>query len=236
MQYGKMHEVLGKGNHEGRVLLREIAKKPHFFGVGALEQLSGEVTIVDGKIITSRVGEKGKVETSEEAGENEKAALLIGAYVPSWNEPKATGPLSAGALDDHIAKEAKNVALDTSEPFVFRIEGELVGVKMHVVHGACPIHARLKDSEIPSTQKPYMTQIEKGQGTIIGVFATDAVGNITHPATASHMHVIMEDPATGKKMTGHLEEVGLGEGATLQLPKSEGPMVTLLEGLSGRHS
>jgi hypothetical protein len=54
----------------------------------------------------------------------------------------------------------------------------------------------------------------------VGVFAADSVGELTHPATSTHVHLIFEERDTGRLVTGHLERVGLAAGAVLKLPKS----------------
>lgn len=54
-----------------------------------------------------------------------------------------------------------------------------------------------------------------------GVYASDAVGELTHPATSTHVHLIFEDDASGKEATGHVEQVGPAKGAVLKLPARE---------------
>ena len=54
IQYGKMKEVIGAQQHQGRILLSEAASKPNLFAVGAIEGLTGEFTIVDSKVYATR--------------------------------------------------------------------------------------------------------------------------------------------------------------------------------------
>jgi alpha-acetolactate decarboxylase len=82
------------------------------------------------------------------------------------------------------------------------------------------MHARLNKIELPKEQQPYELELEKVRGTIVGVFAKDAVGNITHPGTSMHMHLLYEDPQSGQMVTGHVERVGLLADAVLRLPQS----------------
>ena len=56
VQHGKMHEVVGKQQHQGRVTFKDIVKRPHFYGVAALESLAGEATIFDGEVTITRHG------------------------------------------------------------------------------------------------------------------------------------------------------------------------------------
>ena len=56
------------------------------------------------------------------------------------------------------------------------------------------------------------------QGTMVGVYAADAVGKLTHTATSTHAHLVYVDHVTGEQFTGHLERVGVGPDATLRVP------------------
>jgi hypothetical protein len=123
------------------------------------------------------------------------------------------------AFDDYIADQAIKAGLNVSEPFVFTVEGEFSNVRLHVINGACPMHARLKKIELPEELRPFEAEWDKARGRVVGVFAKDKVGNITHPGTSTHIHLVYEDAETGKTLTGHVEQIGLLEGAILHLPK-----------------
>jgi alpha-acetolactate decarboxylase len=220
IQHGKMHEAIGKQQHQGRVQLKALLEKPHFFGVAALAKLDGEATIHDGKVTITRVDAKGQLEPVAEPAADAQATLLVGAYVPSWTERKVAKAVKPEGLDEHLAGEASKAGLKTSAPFVFTADGEFSNLRLHVIHGACPIHARLKKIELPKEQKPVEVEMEKVRGTIVGVFAKDAVGSITHPATSTHMHLLYRDARSGKTVTGHVEQIGFTEGSVLRLPKS----------------
>ncbi|TWU64568.1 hypothetical protein V7x_01120 [Crateriforma conspicua] len=60
VQYGTMHEAIGKQQHQGRVLLNDLSSKKHFHGVGALEGLAGEVTIDDGQVYVTSLDDEGE--------------------------------------------------------------------------------------------------------------------------------------------------------------------------------
>jgi alpha-acetolactate decarboxylase len=221
VQFGKMHEAIGQHQSQGRVRLAKLVERPHFFGVAALENLEGEVTIVDGKVTITRVDDKGRLEAAEGAEADAQATLLVGAYVPEWIEHKVTRRVEADEFDQYVGEAASKAGLTTSKPFMFTAEGEFSNVRLHVINGACPMHARLRKIELPPERQPFEAEFDKVRGTIVGVFAKDAVGDITHPATSTHLHLVFKDAKTGKLLTGHLEQIGLLEGAVLQLPKSK---------------
>jgi alpha-acetolactate decarboxylase len=221
VQHGKMHEAIGQQQHQGRVQLKTLVDQSHFYGVAALAKLEGEATIVDGKVTVTRVDANGQLQPAESGQLDESATLLVGAYVPSWTEHKSAKSVTPLEFDKYLAEVAGKAGLDTSKPFVFTVEGEFSKVSVHVINGACPMHARLRKIKLPKEKQPFEADLEKVSGTIVGIFAKDAVGDITHPDSSTHMHLVFRDAATGKMVTGHVEQVGLSEGAILRLPKTK---------------
>jgi alpha-acetolactate decarboxylase len=220
VQYGKMHEAIGMQQHQGRVRLGKLLERPHFYGVAALEKLEGEATIVDGKVTLTRVNASGELEPAEaSASPKSQATLLVGAYVPSWTEHSVSAAIRPDEFDQAIADLAEQTGIKVTNPFAFVAEGEFSNLRLHVINGACPLHARLKRIELPKEQRPFELELQKVRGTLVGVFAKDAVGSITHPATSTHVHLVFKDPASGKTVTGHVEQIGMLAGTVVRLPK-----------------
>ena len=218
VQFGKMHEAIGQQQHQGRVALDDLVKRPNLFAVAALEGLKGEITIHDGAITVTGVGRSGQLKAVESASGRLKATLLAGAYVPAWTEVPVKKAVEPSGFDQFIGDSAMAAGLDLANPLVFTIEGEFSGLDMHVINGACPIHARVHKITLPDSRKPFEREFRRVKGTLIGIYARDAVGNLTHPATSTHTHVLFTDQKTGKRMTGHIEKAGVIKGAILRLP------------------
>ncbi|QDT93644.1 Alpha-acetolactate decarboxylase [Gimesia algae] len=218
VQYGKMHEVIGKQKHQGRVKFSDLTAKPHFYGVAALESLAGEATVFDGKVILTKVNSDGAL-SSETLSQKTQAALLVGAYVESWTEHSVTTTVKSDDLDSLIEQTAKKIGLNTNEPFMFVIQGDFQNVRAHVINGACPIRARMQKEDLPERKRPYEADLIKITGKLVGVFAKDSVGDITHPATSTHLHLLYKDDRSGEMRTGHVEQVTLQPGVTLMLPE-----------------
>lgn len=216
VQYGKMHEAIGRRQHQGRVALATLLEQPHFYGVAALEGLAGEATIRDGQLTVTRVDDQGRLQPGNAEAQ---ARLLVGGYVPTWSEHRVEQFVAADAFDAQVAEIARAAGVDTAQPFVFTAEGAFGNVVLHVIHGACPLHARLHKIELPAGLRPYEATLEKVGGTMVGVYAPDAVGNVTHPDTAVHMHLVFDDPRTGKTVTAHVEQAEMLAGATVRVPK-----------------
>jgi alpha-acetolactate decarboxylase len=216
VQYGGMHETIGRKNHEARIDLSELLNRRHFYGVGALAELKGEISILDSKAVVTTVSADGK--PSRLPGG--KATLLVGQSVPAWNEVKIGKDITHEQIDETIRELAAINGINTSRPFLFMIEGECTEVRLHVINGACPMRARMKKEAIPDDQKPFEFETKTVNATVIGVYAQDSVGKLTHPDTAQHAHLIYYDPASEQRVTGHLETYGVQAGATLKLPKT----------------
>lgn len=220
VQYGSMHEAIGQRQDEGRVQIRTLLEQPHFFGVAALEKLGGEITILDGRPTLTRVDGKSLSSADESTALDSRATLLVGAYVPSWVERKVASDVGADEFDSFVADAAVAAGIELAEPYPFVLEGTFRNLRLHVINGACPMHARLRKLELPRGQRPFEANYDSIGGTIVGIYAKDAVGAITHPATSTHLHLLFKDPRSGKLVTGHVEQAGVLQGAVLRLPKT----------------
>ncbi|WP_197135624.1 hypothetical protein [Crateriforma conspicua] len=88
-----------------------------------------------------------------------------------------------------------------------------------MINGACPVHARMQKIELAEDKRPFEKDMSEVTGKVIGVFAKDAVGKLTHPATSTHMHLLFTDKRTGNLATAHIEKIGLAKGAFVAFPK-----------------
>lgn len=216
VQVGGMHESIGKRQHQARVAVAEIAGEPHCYGVGALEGLKGEITVLDSMAVITRVTPNGAPQTV--AAADAKATFIVGQSVERWRQHPLAETVSHERFDETIGAMAGGAGVATSDAFVFVVEGAFTDVRLHVINGACPIHARIIKLEIAEGEQPFELDVEDVSGTLVGVYATDSVGRLTHPATKTHTHLIYTDAATGERVTGHVERVGLAKGAVLKLP------------------
>lgn len=218
MTFGEMRLAIGQQQHQGRVVLRELIGRKHFYGVGALAGLNGEITIRDSEVLISSV-DAGKPQPVDFDKGPSQATLLAGAYVSEWSEHNVPMDVTSDDLEEFIRQTAERAGLDTTRPFVFRIDGEFQNVRLHIINGACPVHARVHGLELPVDAKPYEAKFTRVRGMVIGIYAKDAVGKLTHPGTSTHMHLIFKDDARGIELTGHVEKIEISKDALLQLPQ-----------------
>jgi hypothetical protein len=221
--YGTMREAIGLGQNQGRVTLGPLLSKPHFYAVGAVAGLGGEITILNNQTIVSRVEPTQTLVTlTESDAADTQATLLLGARVSAWDVWELPQDSAAAELEHYIAEMAKKNGIKTSDPFPFLIEGTLLEPHAHVINGACPVHSRRNQLSIPIDQQPHDLRVERLEGKVVGFFAENAAGRMTHPGTRLHAHVIYSSDE-GQVATGHLESWGVKAGATLRLPRVVAP-------------
>ena len=199
--YGSMREVLREGRDHGRVELTSVTS-PDSVGVGALAGLAGEVTIVDGRAMVSRLqGERLRV---REARRGEQAALLVTAQVPEWRAWPLLDVQDYAGLEAQVRDRLIEAGFDPCEPTPLRVTGRAERLQLHVIAGACPVAT-------PDGSEPWRYDGPAEAVTLVGFYVEDAVGRLTHHTHSSHLH------AHAAAATGHLDDVALCD-ARLFLP------------------
>ena len=99
------------------------------------------------------------------------------------------------------------------------VEGDFGDARIHVINGACPVHARIKNTTVSKDKQPYEASLASVAGRLVGVYAKDAVGDLTQPATSVHAHLVFRDEESGDLLTAHTEQIGLRAGAVLSFPE-----------------
>jgi len=208
--WGTMREVLRNGHDEGRVALGALAA-PGRIGVGALEGLRGEVTVLDGRVLVATAepasppGAAPAACTLREAGADEQAALLVLARVDAWEAHPIGTCRSYTELEDAIAECLTARGQDPTAPVPVRVRARAAELELHVLAGACPIAH-------PEGPPPWRWQGRCEDVELVGFFVEGSGGRLTHHGQRSHLHVVAD--AVG----GHLDEVALPD-AVLLLPR-----------------
>lgn len=185
--------------------------------VGALTGLEGEITILDGAVWVARPDGKDINVSGPIASPDDQATLLTLANVRQWDrvELEMNGTATGSELDRLIERTAREHGIDASRPFPFVIEGVAAQVDIHVINGYC-LHA---PQPMEADMKPWRWSIEAPTAVrIVGFYAADSAGVLTHHGTAIHVHVLVE--RDGRTITGHIDGVTLQPGATVLLPSA----------------
>ncbi len=207
-QHGGMRDALRMGNTQSRISCEDAIAKPHAFAVGALTDLEGEITIVDGQIVIART-EDGVTATSSPATGSESATLLTIAYVDAW--AKDTIPPDM-VFEEAVEAVAKRHGINTDEPFPFYVYATTKSFEIHVINGFCPVAS----PDLPSEDQPWRLHGKESGMLIVGFFAKNQEGVMTHHGSNIHMHGL---DSSGKHMiSGHLDSVEVLPGSTIFVP------------------
>jgi len=209
-QHGGMREALRMGKTESRITFEEVNSKPNAIAVGALTNLAGEITIFEGNVYTATTPDSLTATTIVHDPKYDSATLLSLAYVPDWNEVI----LPAGIpLEQAIHIAATNAGIDTSEPFPFVIKGTAKEFHLHVINGYCPV----VNPELETRFKPWNhTETTDELITLVGFYAKNQEGVMTHHGSNVHMHGILT--LDGVLTSGHIDSVTLSNDAVILLP------------------
>lgn len=206
--WGEMREVLREGRSHGRVRLRDVVETGTW-GVGALAELAGEVTVLDGEA-TLAVVRDGELQLRAPRG-GDLAALLVLATVEGWRRVELPQACKLADLELVIAQALERAGFDPgAAPVPLRVEGSFDRLDLHVIAGACPVAD-------PGGAPPWRWSGAGSRGTLVGIHAAGAAGRLTHHGRSTHLHAVVET-VEGERVSGHVEELALGADAVLFVP------------------
>jgi alpha-acetolactate decarboxylase len=210
--YGALRAMMHEGQTGPQVSLPDLRPGSHSYGVGALSELRGEVTILDDTVWLAYPGDDGKARVETVRASDEKAALLVVASVPAWKAVTLDEDVPFDSLDKAVETLAQNQNLDINEAFPVVIEGAFANLSAHVIDGR-------KISADAHSHQEHMrtalrTELAAATGTLVGFFSKHHHGVFTHMGSNTHFHVVLP----GEKITGHVDQVLIRRGSTLKLP------------------
>jgi acetolactate decarboxylase len=204
---GELKKVLMKGDLRGTIDLKAISKLPHVYAVGALEGLEGEVTIFDNAASIARVRD-GKVMVHQVA--EGKASVLVYAQVKEWKEmPLPKSVRSLGRLEASVVEAGKKQGINVSRPFPFLVKGKVAEVNYHVLRH--PGDVKEPSDLHDKAQVKYV--LKDNTVELLGFYSDKHLGIFT---CGGNLHVHMR--SGDGKLSGHVDEVELGDDMRLFLP------------------
>lgn len=206
--WGGMRDVLRNGNTQGRVALADVVG-PNTIAVGALEGLGAEITILNGNVQLAEVTDSDAADGLHIRGPkaDDKATLLVLANVPAWTEHRLLPVSDIVELEDAIREIALGQGFSIANPFPFRVEGKASRIKIHVLDHSCPIAN-------PEGPKPWRVTGVNRDVNLVGFYAQDAAGVLTHHGQSSHIHAILKT----QNISGHVDALRFTQPTSLFLP------------------
>ena len=208
---GAQRETIMNGKLAAALDLKTLAGRPHLYGLGPIEQLRGEVTIVDSRPALARVEPDGSVKVTGnfDAG----VPFFVWAEVPHWVEmPIPTEARSFEDLERFVPQAAAAAGLDAEKPLPFLVGGRQDFIEFHILNRiGDPPHNMEEHKKIQI--KFELAQVE---ATIVGFHSTRHRGIFT-PGD-SNIHIHFQTPDNGR--SGHIQKLEIGSAATLSLPSA----------------
>jgi acetolactate decarboxylase len=205
---GSQRQTIMTGDRAAHLDLRTLKGRPHLYGIGPIQGLTGEVTIADGRPSLARVGDDHLVHVTEsyEAG----VPFFVWAEVSAWQTKEL--PEDVGTypeLEKFVGEAGAMAGLTQAFPFVLTGRPELID--FHIVN-ATPDTPPGKEAH----QKIQIPFELRGQDvTFVGFWSNQHQGVFTPMGTYMHAHFQTLD----NKISGHVQGLKLAQGMRLGLPK-----------------
>lgn len=210
--FGALRNFMHKGDISAKVDCSAFRDQTHFYALGALEDLQGEILILDSKVHNSTVEEdQVKLDSSFDF----KASLFVSAIVPKWKTIQVpTEVKSRQALEDFISSTASSHGINTAEPFPFMLAGPVDALDWHVIKWDVTDKEHTHQKHVESGAQGTM---EHATVTVLGFHSTKHQTIFTHHTSYVHMHVLNEQD----EIAGHVDDIVLGPGVALKIPESK---------------
>jgi acetolactate decarboxylase len=214
--YGTVRHLVERRDDTPKVAIADVVREPHAYALGALANLRGEITVVDGTVWMSYppVAQGGMGQVVEVASTPERAAFLVAAHVapPDWQRIMLPDAVSSNRFDDALERWAADHGL-RGRAFPFRIDGRFESLTVATVD------ARRMAKPGPATEEQLaraniLERVTGENGTLVGFYDPAGDAAFTHEGSHSHVHAVVP----GKPATGHAQAFVLAPGAFLSLP------------------
>lgn len=201
--------------HEGAtgevVNLGELLPNPNLYGVGALTELRGEVTIVGGVAHLSWPDGRDGVRHAAVNTTDEGASLLVTAEVGAWREVTTTRRILFEDLDAEVAALATQVGLDPEGRFPFLVEGVVEDLAWHVIDGTrLPAGGGSHEDHLRASVQKVSPRV---RATLVGFHSKRDMGVFTHRGSHTHVHAVIAGAGSG-----HVDHVVLPAGTVVRFP------------------
>ena len=207
---GAMKNVMRKGELFARISIDTIANKTNLCGFGPVENLKGEITIIDGHAYKAQVITDSTMSVTESF--QLKAPFFGYAHISGWLlTPMPDTVQNLAQLEDFLNQTTKN----SPRPFFFKITARMEQASVHVMN--LPDGTKVTSPEDAAIGKRSFP-IANSDAELIGFFSTEHKTIFTHHDTFLHIHLITSD----KHTMGHLDKMTIAKGsAKLFLPENQ---------------
>lgn len=205
---GTLKQIMQEGDINAKIDLQTLAGKPQLYGIGAAENLKGEIMIWKGEAFLTTVAGSGLATYD---GFRKSASLLVYSEVSAWDSlPLPPEVDELAKLEEFLVQSAQRVGVDTDHPFPFLLKGRPEMVSWHVIDWdeTDPVHTHAKH------QQSGMRSGWKNTPTEVIGFYSPTPGVFTHHDSRIHLHATTPD----RRLVAHLDQATGINGMNLYLP------------------
>ncbi len=213
--HGALRAMFHQGQTGTMVTLDTLLPNPDLYAVGAITDLSGEITIIAGKTYLSWPDEDGTSRTKAVERPETGATLLVSTEVAAWQSVVSEKAIPLDKLGDAIMALAAGAGLDVDQRIPFLLEGVFTDLQWHVVDGS-----RLTGgggSHQDHLAASVQHKLDSSQAILFGFYSKGDMGVFTHMGSRTHVHCVVEKPLS----TGHVDHVVIPAGAIIRFPVTE---------------
>jgi acetolactate decarboxylase len=218
---GAQKDIFVSGKASSVVSLEDLAGRKGLYAMGPIDGLDGEITIFDSKPYITKVrGNDYTVDKTFKHG----AFFLVWTEQAQWTDVPVPAAVKGYVdLQRFVKEQAQKAGLDMTKPFPFLLAGTPVDIKWHInvdrTEGK-PITNEL----FVKSKEPFVTKGEPvdiigfHSETHSGVFLSQYAPAIKEGSgikNAIHIHLVSRT----SKASGHIDDITLGGGMVLRLPK-----------------
>ncbi len=206
---GALKNIMKKGDLSAHADLSNLKDSSHFYALGPLENLKGEIIIIDHQpFISSVEGDKINIDQTF----NHKAAMLVSSSVKRWKPMTISAEIKTYQdLEKHIEDRAKSAGFNPNQPFPFLINGQAESLDWHVIDWPDGDEEHSHEKHINSGLNGNLQNTEV---TILGFFSKKHKAIFTHHTTFMHLHFKTSD----NLLSGHVDDLVLAPGMQLSFP------------------
>lgn len=212
----EVHGALRAMFHQGQTgtvaTLDTLTPNPNLYAVGALTELSGEITIIGGETYLSYSQADGTARCEVSKQSDAGATLLVSTEVEKWVNIATPHAIAWKDFDLAIAKLASAASLDLEGRFPFMLEGEFENLQWHVIDGK-----RLTSggtSHEDHLAASVQTKRDRVKAKLIGFYSPRDKTIFTHHDSTTHVHCVVDAPLA----TGHVDHVIIPAGTLVSFP------------------
>ena len=209
---GALKNMMHKGDLSAKISLSEINEINYLYALGAVEELKGEVLVINSNVFVSSVSTLDTIKSMFiDTTFNKNASLLVYASVEEWisiNIPNTI--ITYEDFEVFVEEIALKKGINTDKPFPFMIEGIAKSFDWHIIDWPEDDTEHSHEKHIHSGL--YGT-LETQEVEMLGFYSNKHHAIFTHHTTNMHIHV------KSKKVIGHIDDMTLGIDMMLKIPK-----------------